>query len=226
MPLIPFPAIPPFPGVPSLPSLPGGELFPQGETVLTADDPSINSAVSEPQWGIFGDDGSPVASADSVISFEHMKEYRICEYPVEPGSTDNTSGQSSAASSFASYNKVEMPYDVRITFSKGGDDSARAQFLGQIDTACGDLNLYTVNTPDATYVNANIVRYDYTRTAKSGVTLLLVEVFIRQVRTTGQSQLSENNTVDPGSSDQVHDGTVYPLGTTSPDDAAMALGVT
>lgn len=211
MPFIPFPDVPNYPGVPTLNTQAGIplNLF---VPLLTGDDPAISSLVAPAVWGLFDGSGNPVVLADSVISFEHTKEYRTCEYPVEPGSTDNFSGSFTPSSSFETYNKVEMPYDVRISFAKGGTDGDRSSFLSSIDAIAGDTNLYTINTPDFTLGNANVVRYDYRRTAQNGVTLLVVEVYIRQIRVTnGSTQFTQTNTADPASADAQSGGQVNPV---------------
>lgn len=209
MPLIQFPNVPNVPGVPQVVRQALNNVAPQVQAALTSDDPGIAGLVQAPQWGIFDSAGNPVALADSVISFEHSKEWRISDYPIEEGA-------------FESYNKVETPFDQRITFAKGGTDADRADFLDAVDAAVASLELYTVTTPEVTYTGANIVRYDLTRRATAGVTLLLVDLQIREVRVTATSTFS--NTKDPSGAKQQNGGTVQTGSPTAPQAAAAAGG--
>ena len=79
-------------------------------------------------------------------------------------------------------------------------------FLAAIEAAAASLALYNVVTPEKTYLNANIEHYDYRRTSRNGVGLLMVDVGlveIRQVATTTFTQ-----TAQPSGADQVNSGTV------------------
>lgn len=177
MPLIPFPDVPAYPGVPPLP----GATPPPPGTLLTGDAPGVAQVTEAPIWGIFLA-GEPVVVADSVVSFDYDKEYRIAGFPIERGS-------------FANYNKVELPYSERITFAKGGTDSDRAAFLDNLAAVLASLDLFDVWTPDATYLNANVVRVSFSRTNRNGVTLILADVMIQEVRTATETTFT--NTVSP-----------------------------
>lgn len=206
MPLIPFPNIPALPGVPPLPrSIANLE---NDITLLAADEAGLLGMLEAPRWGIYDEGGALVAEADSVVNFEHGKEWRISDFPVEEGS-------------FASYNKVETPFDQRVLFAKGGGDAERSDFLNSIDEAVSSLDLYSVVTPDATYVNANLVRYEYRRTSRNGVTLLLVEVVVREVRVAASAAFSD--TASPSGADPISGGTVQPQ-TPSADQVQAASG--
>ncbi|MCS6515080.1 hypothetical protein [Burkholderia thailandensis] len=66
--------------------------------------------------------------------------------------------------------------------------------------------LFTVITPDATYENANVVAYDYRRTSKNGVTLVVAEVYLEEVRQTVVAQF--DNTQNAASQDSASLGQV------------------
>lgn len=154
----------------------------------------LPSSTAAPQWGIFKD-GSAAIVGDNVMAVEYMAEYRISDFPVEGGK-------------FESYNKVKVPYDARVTFTKGGTVADRTAFLNSIDTAIASLDLYTVVTPEVQYANANIVRYDYRRTSQNGVQLITAEVFVQEVRVAPEAQFS--NTAQPAAADPVNNGAVQP----------------
>lgn len=183
LPLVP---VPPFPKVPLAPGVP--PLFrPQpvyGSIVLLASDAlSLLKASLGPQWGIFDDTGQPVLVGDSVVAVGVKKDYRISNFPVEQGS-------------FASYNKVETPFDARVTFTIGGTDTDRATFLGMVRKAAASLKLFSVVMPELIFTSANLTRFDFERRSRSGVSLLTVDVWMEEVRTAVKASPKEK-TAEP-----------------------------
>ena len=123
-----------------------------------------------PKWGIYDKQGKPILDVDSVVMFDYRGEHRISEYPVEMGS-------------FSSYNKVAYPYDIRMVVAcTGYGKQKRDRFLQQLDLLQQTTELYDIATPDFTYTNVNLTRYDYRRTSREGVTLLLVDLHWQEVR--------------------------------------------
>lgn len=170
-------------------------------------DTADTTVQTEPfQWGIFDSGGTAVVTGDSVEAFEEAKEYRVANYPLEQGA-------------FESFNKVEVPQDVRLTFKKGGTLADRTAFLTSLDTALKSLELYDVLTPEATYTSVNIVHRDMRRTADKGATLLTVDVGLQQVRTTAQTTFT--NSKDPSAAGTVNAGPVQPI---SPANVAGGYG--
>ena len=152
-------------------------------SLLAADVGSFLGMFGAPQWGIFKD-GTPVILADSVIEVDFKKEWRIADYPVEQGA-------------FQSYNKVETPFDAKVKLSKGGKEADRQEFLDTIDDIAGTLDLYDVVTPEKTYIGANISHYDYRRQALNGVGIIVVELFLVEVRATATATFANPDFVGP-----------------------------
>ena len=175
-------------------------------TLMTSDGPGLDAYTAGPQWGIFDDSGNPVVEPDSILGFEYRVDFRVSDYPVEDGG-------------FGSYDKVSLPYGVKIAMTKGGSDSDRSDFLNAVQAALVSLNLYTVVTPEISYANANIVHYDYARQSRAGATLLLVDVWLEEIRVTGTAQTS--NTAAPSGADPVQGGTVSPQAPTSAQSSAV-----
>lgn len=154
-----------------------------GGLALT-DSASVSAEAAEPfVWGIYDKDGAPVLTGDSVKAVEPSKEFRISSFPVENGT-------------FNSYNKVEVPGEVRLTFFQGGSESDRSVFLGTLDNLARTLDLYSVLTPEITYTSLNITHWSYERTAANGVTLLSVDVMLTQVRDTGEAVFTQTKAAD------------------------------
>jgi len=137
----------------------------------------------EPEWGIFLSSRS-VVEADNVIGFDYRKDWTISDYPVEEGA-------------FQSYDKVELPFDARVRFSCGGSLETRTAFLKSIQDIAGDLELYDVVTPTKTYQSCNITHVDYRQTAQNGVGLMVVEVYLQEIRATATATFSQTAGTDP-----------------------------
>ncbi|WP_176048146.1 hypothetical protein [Burkholderia sp. BCC1644] len=188
-----FPNVPNLPGVPPLIRAPGESLGSFAISLITTDAIGLLEGLLAPVWGIFDEFGAPMAVADTALSIEYRGDSRISKYPQEQGG-------------FADYNKVQMPYNARVQLACGGSDARRAAFLSSIEASKQSTLLFTVITPDATYESANVVAYDYRRTSKNGVTLVVAEVFLEEVRQTVVAQF--DNTQNAASQDSASLGQV------------------
>lgn len=139
------------------------------------------------QWGIFRQ-GRPVVVCDNVAAFDHKADWAISDYPVEGGQ-------------FQSFNKVTIPYDVRMVFTAGGSEANRTALLNSLRGIVGDLNFYDAVSPEAVYTPVNLVHLDYRRTAQNGVGLLVVSVWCRQVRQVASSQSGAAGGADASGTD-------------------------
>lgn len=171
LPVPPFPNVPPLPGVPPVlrnaAATVTNTIVGVGEAVRLVQ--RILGLTPGPQWGIFDDDGQPVITGDSCLSFEYAKDSRVADFPIENGG-------------FESYNKVDLPADCKITFAIGGTTAARSDFLQYMRDAISALDLFFCVTPDISYGDMNIVHYDYRRTVESGVQLMAVDIWLREIR--------------------------------------------
>lgn len=199
MPLIMFPDVPLYPGVPQL-------LRPVSQAIAanpilaigigTAETLLITALNQAPQWGIYdATDGSQLginpnsggilsaigstllaqitgdnATVLSTFGLDYIREARISDYPIEQGG-------------FASFNKVVVPANPKVTLILDGSENERTTFLEAIDNACQSTDLYNVVTPEMIYANYTLERYSYGRYATKGLTLLMVEVTLKEIRT-------------------------------------------
>ncbi|MBZ9683203.1 hypothetical protein LB531_21330 [Mesorhizobium sp. CO1-1-2] len=152
----------------------------------------LASAFGQQPWGIYYG-GVPVIIADNVVEVQYRQQWSISDFPVEQGA-------------FASYDKVQIPYDARLRFTAGGSAANRAAMLASIAAIAGDTNLYDVVTPEAVYLSCNFTHYDYTRRSNEGLGLLSVDIWLIEVRQSVNSAMS--NTQDPSGASQVNGGTV------------------
>lgn len=221
MPLIPYPNIPQLPGVPQLNRSPA---FPPGPP------PALGGAIalgrlalallSKPVWGIFrddppvttpsDDDGTPtvvvrgnprpVIVPDSIREFSSKNEWQVSDYPVEQGG-------------FASYNKVNNPFEVQLRLTKGGSLNDRKEFLKQIDAVAGDTRLYRIVTPEKVYPSVNITRVDNRRVEQNGAYFLSqVDIYFREIRFVAAEYTSTAantaNAIDPAALPPINTGAI------------------
>jgi hypothetical protein len=176
--------------------------------LVAADITTIAGLFAGPRWGIFTKDGQPLVIADTIEAVDFRIEARISDYPVESGG-------------FQSYDKVMLPYDMRVSMTcsgthtglvsalgLGGATMDKTLFLSNLTTAQASLDVFTVLTPDSSYPNMNIVHYDYRRTRERGATLLHVDVWLQEIRDTATQQFT--STVSPTSQADQNQGTLQP----------------
>lgn len=156
-------------GIPVIASSVAGQL---GLSGLVSSLNSLTSLVA----GLPGLSGLNVANF-SVIEFAFKKDWTVSDYPQEQGA-------------FQSYDKVELPFDVRMRIAAGGSASNLRDLLDRAEAASKTLDLYDVVTPEKTYRSCNITRYDYRRTATNGVGLIVVDFGLVEVRVTATAEFS------------------------------------
>lgn len=200
-----YPDVPDVPGVP--PVLRQAFAVASGESLLT-DDQSDDDDSFDQSWGIYTQDGDPALDTDSTLAVEYTGEYRVADYPLEQGA-------------FESYNKVAMPFDTRVSVSKGGTVADREQFLSDIDDLLTTLDLFNVVTPERTYLDVNVVGARLSRTASNGAGMITVELALREIRIAPPATL--RNSKEPAGADTVNDGTVQAKPATG-DVEVVAIG--
>lgn len=194
MPLIPFPDVPPVAGVPDLNRLPLAVGVLTGVTqALQGLDYFGFLPGDTPQWILADDQGNAIITPDSVIDLGYRGEDRVASYPAEQGS-------------FASYNKVAQPQELTLRLSCGGRNMGRDVFLLELDFRRTSLTLVNVVTPEITYRGYNVDRIDYARKSSTGLSLMVAEVHLVEIRTSALASYS--NTAQPSGNDPQSQGWV------------------
>ena len=158
-----------FPFLPGIPPLLSNQL---GAAAATIAAPYIAQLlqINAPKWGIYDAAGKvQVLNPDSFLGIEYINSHRVSNYPVEKGS-------------FAYYNTVQDPFSARVKMAIGGSENDRTNFLNTVDTLSTSLNLYTLVTPEKTYANVTIERYDYRRETNNGAGMLVVNIHFLEIR--------------------------------------------
>lgn len=170
--------------------------------------------------GIHG--GKPVITPDSVLALEWHGEERISDYPLMDGT-------------FASFNKVKVPFDLRVVMTcQGlnyvqtvlqkatqfidqalsnlglafGQPMERSDFLQQLDAMLDTTQLYDVVTPDKVYRNVNLVSYSHAKRNDEGATMIIAELLFREVRTAQDAYSGEIASSSESAASPVNVGTV------------------
>ena len=209
---MPFPNIPvpQFPDVPFAPGVP--QLLRQATVPVPSAPPVLQpaqngvlwqAAQGDPVWGVFDSDNNAVLTPDSIIDFSNRQEYRVSDFPVQQGQ-------------FASYNKVTLPFEIAIKMTSGGTVDDRTQFLNEVTQVAASTGLYTIVTPEKTYLDCNATHYEVTRRGKDGAFWLDdVEMHFRQIiqvtaqYSTTATQPTEN-AQNPAAVPAVNSGQVQP----------------
>ena len=119
-------------------------------------------------WGIFTTDTfEPVFDFDTMVDFKFADVSKVSSFPTEQGA-------------FASYNKVVEAYQPKVKIAVGGQDRMN-RLMDALQSELRTTNLYNVVTPEYTYMNVTLEKYDYNRSQKAGRNLLQVEITFMQV---------------------------------------------
>lgn len=158
-------------------------------------------------WGVFLS-GQQVVTPDTFVSIDYRQGWAIADYPVENGA-------------FESYDKVDMPFDARVRFASGGSEQNRQKLLEQVNAIAETLEFYDVVTPEVIYHNCNVQHYDYRRTATNGVGMIILELWLLEIRIAPRRGA---NVTFPSAAQPFQSGTVAPT-TPTPQQAAVVKPV-
>jgi hypothetical protein len=203
-----MPDVPNLPGVPSLSSylpLPSAGL-------LIGLVSSLSQGLQPLLWGVYSEFGIPIIASAlsplssfltggaignfSVIDFEYKQDWTISNYPVEQGG-------------FQSYDKVQLPFDVRMRIAAGGAESNRVSLLTLVEGIANSTSLFNVVTPEQVFLSCNVSHFDFKRTAVNGLGILIIDIWFLEVRETSTSIFS--NTLSPTDAGQQGLGNIQPV---------------
>lgn len=146
-------------------------LFLDPGAILTGNEYVGYGGGEPPLWGIFLN-GQPVIIADTITKMSYKQDWAVANYPVERGG-------------FESYDKVNTPYEIRLQFVAGGSIARRQALIDSIAAIGDTLTKYDVVTPEAIYVDVNVMNYGYQRAANHGLGLLAIDIGLLEIREGG-----------------------------------------
>lgn len=195
-------SVPKYPNVPNLPGVPAVLRNPV-PAVATLAAPLIGKALAyfADTWGVYDSTGkTAVITPDAFLGISYTNSRRIANYRMEAGS-------------FASYNKVNDPFEGNVRMAVGGTKDDRKKFLDALQKLSDSLDLYCLVTPEATYKNVNLARFDYRREHHGGAGMIVANchfVEIRQAETTTAGKPSTTAVKSPTAAGAVSAGQVTP----------------
>lgn len=154
--------------------------------------------------------GSIVPSFASTIDFEFAADSPLSDYTQEQGA-------------FQSYDKVTLPFDVKVKLACGGSTATRQAFINTCLGIRNSLSLFDVVTPEKQFSSVNCHHVDWRRNAQSGVSMIVVDLWFQQLAVTSASSFS--NTQQPGDAGQQALGNVQPQAPNQAVQSALAGGV-
>lgn len=145
---------------------------------------SVASAALAPIQAIASLLGFPniVPVMASTVEFDFAQDWPISNYPQEQGA-------------FQSYNKVTLPYDVRLRLASGTSDANRQAFLSTIQAIGNSFALFDIVTPELTFTSVNCTHLDWKRTAREGAKLIQADLWFKQIPVTATAAFT--NTAQP-----------------------------
>lgn len=203
----PFPAVPALPGVPQLvrPSI--APPLPTNIATLTATNLPQTltvAAKSAPVWGVFDSAGNLAIAPESIMSFNYRAEYRVPDYPVQAGQ-------------FANFNKVTVPFEIPIRMVMGLTLDDRTQFENDCKLVAASLDLFTVVTPENSYVGVNGTRVEFSRRETHGAFYIEAEMYFKQIQqvtpqysSTVTAAANTSNAQNPGAQPVTSIGLIQP----------------
>lgn len=165
----------------------------------------LNSALS-PSWGItynkvdssvMASSGQTVFTPTGWISAEPVSDSMVVNSNIEGGS-------------YASYNKVRRPSELRVRFALEGWSAYTGSLPNLTNFSTQSVNgllelltemkntasTYDIETPDRVYTGYDLVHFDHSKTAKNGQTLLVVNATFQEIMDVGEVSLSSTSTTN------------------------------
>ena len=142
-----------------------------------------------------------VPAIASTVEFDYAQDLPIADYPQENGA-------------FQAYNKVTLPFDIRLRVCAGGSISARQSFLYTCKAIAASYQLFSVITPELVFSSCNCNHISWRRAARGGNTLIQVDLTFVQVPVVSATSFS--NTASPGDAGQTGLGGQQPWVSAAP----------
>lgn len=148
----------------------------------------------------------------STVEFEFGQDFPISNYPQEQGA-------------FQAYDKVTLPFDVKMKLACGGSQANRQAFLTTCLGIANSFALFDVVTPEITFTSVNCTHIDINpRSARAGVSLLRVDLWFLEIPVSAQANFL--NTQQPGDAGTQSIGNVQPISPSASESQLLIGGIT
>lgn len=113
--------------------------------------------------------GEEILTFKSFLDASIVDETKIASEAVEEGS-------------FASYNKVDTPLEIKVTLGLTGSTTELQDALDQLEKYVHSTDLINLVTPIVEYENLNLTRYDFDLKRDLGLGALYISLILEEVR--------------------------------------------
>ena len=121
-------------------------------------------------WSLLSqEDGYDIVTFTSFISMDVKDGGKVVETPVEEGS-------------FATYNKVDNPREVKCTLATQGTDEDLQSYIQALTDLRNGTDLVMVSTPVFLYENMNLEEFSYSLKVDDGRGVLYADLSLIEVR--------------------------------------------
>ena len=162
--------------------------------------PTVPIKSSSP-WGVFDGNGNRVFDVDTFGGIEDDEKSKVSDFPVEEGA-------------FASYNKVQQPYVLKVRMAVGGSTDRMTAFINALGDAKISTDLYIVATPARTFQDASLDSFSYKQEATKGANMIVAEVTFKEIRVVStaytNATLPPSKIKNPSAGDKKDDGKQQP----------------
>lgn len=121
-------------------------------------------------WGVFeAGSETPAVDVDSVAEMSFRSESQVSDYRVATGS-------------FATYNKVQVPFELPFILTRGGTQAEREAFLDWLKDNQEKPTLFDIVTPEKVFKNVTLSRFTFERKSDAGAGMIVAECVFTEVR--------------------------------------------
>lgn len=120
-------------------------------------------------WTILSESGSRLIDFTSYISDDWRHDGKVLTSPIEEGG-------------LASYNKINQPLAGYVTLALQGTTDETQRALTTLEKLRKEVTKFSIVTPDYEYKNMTLESYSRTRQSTDGASLLVVELYVVEVR--------------------------------------------
>lgn len=110
-----------------------------------------------------------IASFDTFLGYDYMRENKTAEKPVEKGS-------------FSSYNKIVLPEQVNVVLAKGGSSFELKQALKKLEQYQGSTDTINIVLPFKSYINMSLNKLSHGMKEGGASSLLVCELGLKEVQ--------------------------------------------
>lgn len=132
-------------------------------------DPSEIFSWDKPKWGLISENMEDIVPFQTIVSLQISDQSKVVTTIIENGS-------------FASYNKTDLPSEIKLTAILAGDVPEQQSSLAILRTYKKITDIVGVLTPFEYYDHMNLTGIVVSRTVENGATQTFVDLTLEEIR--------------------------------------------